>query len=463
MAVVDRLQGFNIGAAMKPACVVATTGAITLQGVQTIDGISVGSCERVLVKDQTDPVDNGIYIADSSTWLRARDFDGARDAIPGTLVYVDRGTFYGTSFWVLNSSSTATKVAIGTDSITLSQVTQSLSGVTAFSSSALTLASAASWRTQLELGAGSTLSSTAFAMLDSTGQAFTGVQSWMKGDDLVSANSLTLGSTGNYFDVTGGTTINTIAAVRIGTVIGLHFDSTLVLTNSTALVLAGSADIVTIAGDEAQFTQYTTSADWRLTKYLRASGLPLAVVDEDDMASDSSSKVPTQQSVKAYVDTAGWKHATSAGSTTGASVSFGSISSGVTFIALTFAGVTQNTANNTMTVQIGGSTGLSSTGYGGVLTAIKGGSAAFTRSPNGASFQLTDNEGYDASEPADGRIVLENLGSNVWSISGNLTVDTSVYAFIPSGTKTLASPLTQLQIAIPAGAFTAGMIYLNAR
>src|SRR5690606_1142951 len=119
MATTDRLQGLNIGAAVKPACVATTTGAnITLQGAQTIDGISVGSCERVLVKDQTDASENGIYLADTGNWLRARGFDGNKYAIPGTWVEVLRGTTYATSFWNVNKDSTATRLNIGTDNQT---------------------------------------------------------------------------------------------------------------------------------------------------------------------------------------------------------------------------------------------------------------------------------------------------------------------------------------------------------
>lgn len=124
----DRISGFNMGVSVKIACQVATTGAsITLSGVQTIDGISVGSAsERVLVKDQTSGVNNGIYTADSSTWVRAKDCDGNKDIMPGSLVYVDRGTNNRRSFWVFNSSSTASSLTVGTDALTLSSVTRSI-------------------------------------------------------------------------------------------------------------------------------------------------------------------------------------------------------------------------------------------------------------------------------------------------------------------------------------------------
>jgi hypothetical protein len=45
-----------------------------------------------------------------------------------------------------------------------------------------------------------------------------------KGADVASAGALTLGTDGNYFDITGTTTITSIATLGIGTQVTLHFD-----------------------------------------------------------------------------------------------------------------------------------------------------------------------------------------------------------------------------------------------
>jgi hypothetical protein len=55
---------------------VATTGNITLSGEQTIDGV-LTSASRVLVKDQTDPKENGIYLSGAGAWARAEDMDNS--------------------------------------------------------------------------------------------------------------------------------------------------------------------------------------------------------------------------------------------------------------------------------------------------------------------------------------------------------------------------------------------------
>ncbi len=93
-----------------------------------------------------------------------------------------------------------------------------------------------------------------------------------KGADIASAATLTPGSDGNYFDVTGTAAVTAIASIGIGTVIKLHFDGILTLTHDAAdLVLPGGANITTAVGDEAEFVEYA-SGDWRCTKYTRAAG-----------------------------------------------------------------------------------------------------------------------------------------------------------------------------------------------
>lgn len=107
------------------------------------------------------------------------------------------------------------------------------------------------------------------------GQTFTGIFNLSKGADIASANALTLGSDGNYFDITGTTTINSIGAVGVGTVIKLHFDAALTLTyNATDLILPGAKNITTSSGDEAEFIEYATG-DWICTKYQKANGNPV--------------------------------------------------------------------------------------------------------------------------------------------------------------------------------------------
>ena len=71
---------------IKAPCVAATTANITLTAEQTVDGIAVVAGNRVLVKDQTDTTQNGIYSVAVGAWTRTKDFNNANDVINGVVV-----------------------------------------------------------------------------------------------------------------------------------------------------------------------------------------------------------------------------------------------------------------------------------------------------------------------------------------------------------------------------------------
>jgi uncharacterized cupin superfamily protein len=87
---------------IKAPCVVETTENITLSGAQTINSVVVVAGNRVLVKDQTDATENGIYDAAAGAWTRATDWNNAEDVISGVLVGISsngniyQGTWSGT-------------------------------------------------------------------------------------------------------------------------------------------------------------------------------------------------------------------------------------------------------------------------------------------------------------------------------------------------------------------------------
>jgi hypothetical protein len=102
-----------------------------------------------------------------------------------------------------------------------------------------------------------------------------------KGADITSATALPIGAAtdGNYFDVTGTTTVTSFTTRRVGDIIRLHFDAALTLTyHATDLILPGGANIITAAGDEATFIEYATG-DYRCLSYQRASGQAVIVQD----------------------------------------------------------------------------------------------------------------------------------------------------------------------------------------
>lgn len=89
---IDRVTGLGPNVGVKAPCRVATTANIILSGLQTIDGVTVVESDRVLVKNQNNATENGVYLAKSNAWTRAVDFDDARDFVTGTRLYVYSGT-----------------------------------------------------------------------------------------------------------------------------------------------------------------------------------------------------------------------------------------------------------------------------------------------------------------------------------------------------------------------------------
>jgi hypothetical protein len=76
-----------------------------------------------------------------------------------------------------------------------------------------------------------------------------------KGSDIASGTNITLGS-GNYFDITGTTTINTIASTdwTLGSIVVLQFDASVTVTHDGAgtgasIVLSGAGNFSATAGD----------------------------------------------------------------------------------------------------------------------------------------------------------------------------------------------------------------------
>ena len=114
---VDRLSGVHSGLGRKAPVRVATTANITLSGLQTIDGVTVVEDDRVLVKDQSTGANNGIYVASSGAWTRAKDFDGNRDVVQGTGVMVAAGTVSAGFEYII---ATANPITIGTTSLSFS-------------------------------------------------------------------------------------------------------------------------------------------------------------------------------------------------------------------------------------------------------------------------------------------------------------------------------------------------------
>lgn len=94
---------------------------------------------------------------------------------------------------------------------------------------------------------------------------------------IASASTVDIGAAdANTINITGTTTVTSLGAVATGTTRLLVFAGALTLThNATSLILIGSANIVTAAGDAAQFISLG-GGNWKCAYYQRFSGITVA-------------------------------------------------------------------------------------------------------------------------------------------------------------------------------------------
>ena len=115
------VEATSQGLDVKDSCVAATTGNITistaLNNGDTLDGVTLSTNDRVLVKDQSTPSQNGIYVVGSSP-ARADDLAAGADAA-GMFTFVEQGTVNADNGFVCTSNKGS--AVVGTNSLTFAQ------------------------------------------------------------------------------------------------------------------------------------------------------------------------------------------------------------------------------------------------------------------------------------------------------------------------------------------------------
>ena len=113
-ATVAQVDQARQAVSVKDPVRVATTTNITLSGTQTIDGIALSILDRVLVKDQSTPANNGPYNVQSGAWTRTTDADISAEMKAGTLMWVNEGTVNGDKQFILTTND---PIVLGTTAL----------------------------------------------------------------------------------------------------------------------------------------------------------------------------------------------------------------------------------------------------------------------------------------------------------------------------------------------------------
>ncbi len=131
----DRNYGIETSVAIKPPVQAVATVNVNVQvgGIAPITttagqftpnpGSSQAAADRILLPSQTNQTENGIWSANTGAWIRTGDFDGNRDAVPGTLI-VYQGPA-GTVFYQVQLAAGAPPgnvITIGTTPINITAI-----------------------------------------------------------------------------------------------------------------------------------------------------------------------------------------------------------------------------------------------------------------------------------------------------------------------------------------------------
>lgn len=132
--IVERLARIaNTPAYKIPVRVATTANLASLSTLLTVDGVTLVADDRVLVKDQTNTIANGIYVASTSDWTRASDANELRDLVNGSMVLVTNGSTWALTEFRLSATNPVTP---GTTALTWEEISSEQSGSAATSAAA---------------------------------------------------------------------------------------------------------------------------------------------------------------------------------------------------------------------------------------------------------------------------------------------------------------------------------------
>ena len=117
------VDAVKTGLDVKDSVVAASTGNGTLSSAytngDTLDGVTLATNDRILLKDQSTGAENGIYTVNSSgAPTRATDFDANAEVTSGAFTFVTEGTANGDSGFVLTTND---DITVGSTAMTWAQ------------------------------------------------------------------------------------------------------------------------------------------------------------------------------------------------------------------------------------------------------------------------------------------------------------------------------------------------------
>ena len=113
------INGLDVKESVHLATTAAGTLASDFANGDTIDGVALATGDRILIKDQADASENGVYTVNASgAPTRATDFDADSEVTAGAFFFVEEGTTNGNNGFTLTTND---DITVGTTDLTFTQ------------------------------------------------------------------------------------------------------------------------------------------------------------------------------------------------------------------------------------------------------------------------------------------------------------------------------------------------------
>lgn len=113
--------GIDWKGSVRAATTTAGTLASSFANTSVIDGVTLATGDRILIKDQAAGAENGLYTVNASgAPTRSTDADTSAEVTPGMAVFVEEGTTNDNQGWTLTTNA---PIVLGTTALTFTQFT----------------------------------------------------------------------------------------------------------------------------------------------------------------------------------------------------------------------------------------------------------------------------------------------------------------------------------------------------
>ena len=113
------VNGLDVKESVRVATTAAGTLASSFANGSTVDGVSLSTGDRILLKDQADASENGVYTVNASgAPTRAADFDADSEVTAGAFFFIEEGTTNGDNGFTLTTND---DITVGTTDLTFTQ------------------------------------------------------------------------------------------------------------------------------------------------------------------------------------------------------------------------------------------------------------------------------------------------------------------------------------------------------